>query len=77
MRRCENALCDNIVNTHRTHHKVGDAYFCSSDCAQEWIHTNERLTSAARRFFGQPARMSSARRQACDRHTNNSGGKPF
>ena len=63
MRRCENALCDNIVNTHRTHHKIGDAYFCTSECAQEWVQTNERLTAAARRFFDQPSRRGQMLRE--------------
>ena len=55
MHRCENALCGELVNLRRTHHKIGDAYFCTAGCAKQWIETNERLTTAARRFFDQPA----------------------
>ena len=60
MHRCENPLCNALINKHRPHHKMGDAYFCSAECAKEWVDANEVLLSAARRFLDQPVRQSSS-----------------
>jgi hypothetical protein len=64
MPHCENPLCNDLVDRHRPHHKMGDAYFCGAECAKAWVDVNERLLHVARRFLDQPVRQSSSLRLA-------------
>jgi hypothetical protein len=60
MHRCENPLCNDLINRHRPHHKLGDAFFCSAECAKEWVDSNNSMLRAARSFLDQPALHSSS-----------------